>query len=177
MTPILPSSLVETFTATLNSSDPSKRPRSMPNSYLPARFQGRDAEGVVMVGDAMNMRHPLTGGGMTVALNDVLILTELFGASDSATAIDLGDWSQVSPRLESWYWRRKGVATCINVLAQALYSLFGADGEEALVMKRGVETDFACHQMNISKSSRPAASSTLSSAAFGYPDRYPSSPP
>lgn len=130
--PILPPQLVPTFLSTLNSSDSEKRPRSMPNSYLPARFQGRDAEGVVMLGDAMNMRHPLTGGGMTVALNDVLILTDLLGMSGTATAVDLGDWSQVAPRLESWYWRRKGVATCINVLAQALYSLFGADGQQTV---------------------------------------------
>lgn len=30
---------------------------------------------------------------------------------------------------EVWFWRRKGLSGTINVLAQALYSLFGADGE------------------------------------------------
>ena len=34
-------------------------------------------EGVMLVGDSYNMRHPLTGGGMTVALHDVVILTRL----------------------------------------------------------------------------------------------------
>lgn len=29
--------------------------------------------GVLLLGDAYNMRHPLTGGGMSVALNDVRI--------------------------------------------------------------------------------------------------------
>ena len=30
--------------------------------------------GVVLVGDSLNMRHPLTGGGMSVALSDVCML-------------------------------------------------------------------------------------------------------
>jgi squalene monooxygenase len=31
------------------------------------------SSGVLLLGDAYNMRHPLTGGGMSVALNDVQI--------------------------------------------------------------------------------------------------------
>lgn len=33
--------------------------------------------GVLLLGDAYNMRHPLTGGGMSVALNDVIIWRSL----------------------------------------------------------------------------------------------------
>lgn len=33
--------------------------------------------GVLLLGDAYNMRHPLTGGGMSVVLNDVHIWREL----------------------------------------------------------------------------------------------------
>lgn len=33
--------------------------------------------GVLLLGDAYNMRHPLTGGGMSVVLNDVRIWKEL----------------------------------------------------------------------------------------------------
>lgn len=33
--------------------------------------------GVLLLGDAYNMRHPLTGGGMSVALNDVCIWRNL----------------------------------------------------------------------------------------------------
>lgn len=29
------------------------------------------------IGDSFNMRHPLTGGGMTVALNDVVIVRDI----------------------------------------------------------------------------------------------------
>jgi squalene monooxygenase len=33
--------------------------------------------GALMMGDAFNMRHPLTGGGMTVALSDIVLLRNL----------------------------------------------------------------------------------------------------
>ena len=47
------------------------RIRSMPSSFLPPA--PLEKPGVLLLGDAMNMRHPLTGGGMSVALNDVRI--------------------------------------------------------------------------------------------------------
>ena len=48
----------------------------MPNPFLPPVEQGTAVtkEGV---GDSWNMRHPLKGGGMTVALNDVVVLRDL----------------------------------------------------------------------------------------------------
>lgn len=42
--------------------------------------------GVLLLGDAYNMRHPLTGGGMSVALNDVMIWRSLL-----QNIPDLGD--------------------------------------------------------------------------------------
>lgn len=114
------------------------RIRSMPNSYLPAYPQGRATPGVILAGDSMNMRHPLTGGGMSVALNDCVLLTELLGGGEQVGIVEgdkrgvlplgNGDWETVKGRLEEWHWRRKGLSSTINVLAQALYSLFGADG-------------------------------------------------
>ncbi|PIK33703.1 putative squalene monooxygenase isoform X1 [Apostichopus japonicus] len=50
--------------------------RSMPNSFLPPA--PIEKSGVLLLGDAYNMRHPLTGGGMSVALNDVKLWRELF---------------------------------------------------------------------------------------------------
>ncbi len=38
------------------------RLRGMPNSFLPATMQGHGKEGLILIGDAWNMRHPLTGG-------------------------------------------------------------------------------------------------------------------
>ena len=130
--PILPSSIVPSFEVALEST----KLRSMPNSYLQATPQGRKRVGAILAGDSMNMRHPLTGGGMTVALNDCVLLTELLGGGvtvgmvegDKRGVVGLRDWEMVRERMEEWHWRRKGIATCINTLAQALYSLFGADG-------------------------------------------------
>lgn len=108
----------------------------MPNSWLPSYPQGRDVQGVFLAGDALNMRHPLTGGGMTVAFSDAVILTSLLGGGekvgstegDKRGKVDLKSWYEVSERLEEWHWRRKGVASCVNVLSLALYSLFAAEG-------------------------------------------------
>jgi len=98
----------------------------MPNSFLPAAEQGRKGclEGAVLLGDSWNMRHPLTGGGMTVALNDVVLLTQLLGEVD-----DLSDWERVSGVLHRFHWRRKPLASTINILSVALYDLFRADGK------------------------------------------------
>ncbi len=125
-----------------------QRLRSMPNSFLPPSMQGQSdqAKGVIVVGDAMNMRHPLTGGGMTVGLWDAIHLTEALGGSEwaplagdapSRTPIDLNQWTSISPALRSWHWNRKGLSSVINILAQALYSLFGADDENLEVLREG----------------------------------------
>lgn len=75
---------------------------------------------------------------MSVGLWDVVHLTTSLGgaqwtplARDAASpdAKDLTQWDDLKPALRSWHWRRKGLASVINILAQALYSLFGADGE------------------------------------------------
>ena len=103
--------------------------RSMPNSFLPPsvnRFPG-----MVMLGDAMNMRHPLTGGGMTVAFNDVVLLKELLSPKEVP---DLGNTKLVLKQMERFHWKRKGLTSVINILAQALYSLFAANGTYAKLL-------------------------------------------
>lgn len=97
----------------------------MPNSFLPSVEQGGKytKEGIILLGDAWNMRHPLTGGGMTVALNDVVILSKLLAKVDN-----FHNWDQMSDLLSKWHWSRKPLAAMINILSVALYDLFGADG-------------------------------------------------
>lgn len=97
--------------------------RSMPNSWLPPSTQ--QVPGMVLLGDAMNMRHPLTGGGMTVAFNDVLMLRDLLSPEKVP---DLGDTARVKKQMRRFHWRRKNLTSVINILAQALYSLFAANG-------------------------------------------------
>jgi len=101
------------------------RLRRMPNSFLPPIEQGTATtkEGVILIGDSWNMRHPLTGGGMTVALNDVVVLRDLLGSVN-----DLKDWRQIQKALHRWHWDRKPLASTVNILSVALYDLFGADG-------------------------------------------------
>ncbi|KAK6819711.1 squalene monooxygenase [Apiospora arundinis] len=118
--PQLPAAIQPSFRAALEKDD--KIPRSMPNSWLPPSRQDMNP-GIVVLGDAMNMRHPLTGGGMTVALNDVLILQELLAPSQIP---NLGDSAAVSKAMAKFHWQRKSLTSIINVLAMALYSLFSA---------------------------------------------------
>ena len=97
----------------------------MPNSFLPPVEQGgpHSKEGVILLGDAWNMRHPLTGGGMTVAFADVVLLAPMIAAEPN-----LADWHALTDVLHRWHWARKPLASTINILSIALYDLFGADG-------------------------------------------------
>lgn len=96
---------------------------SMPNSFLPASTN--KTPGMILLGDAMNMRHPLTGGGMTVAFNDVVLVTKLLSPENVP---DLEDTDVVLRQMSRFHWERKALTSVINILAQALYSLFAANG-------------------------------------------------
>lgn len=106
--------------------------RSMPNSWLPPSAQ--QVPGMVLLGDAMNMRHPLTGGGMTVAFNDVVLLSDLLSPDNVP---DLADTKAVQAVMRSFHWKRKNLSTVINVLAQALYSLFAANDRQLKALQLG----------------------------------------
>ncbi|KDR80986.1 hypothetical protein GALMADRAFT_241584 [Galerina marginata CBS 339.88] len=110
------------------------RLRRMPNSFLPPVEQGRrhSKESAILLGDSWNMRHPLTGGGMTVALSDVVVLCDLL-----ATVDDLKDWRQVKKVLHDWHWKRKPLSSTVNILSVALYDLFGAEDENLQVLRTG----------------------------------------
>ena len=110
-----------------------KIPKSMPNSWLPAAKQTRTT-GAILLGDALNMRHPLTGGGMTVAFNDALLLASLLTPQ---TIPSLADHAAVRAAMARFHADRKSLTSIINVLAQALYSLFAADGWQLRALQRG----------------------------------------
>ena len=118
--PDLPKSLQSAFDDALSSPE---RLKTMPNSFLPPSVNR--TPGIVLLGDAMNMRHPLTGGGMTVAFNDVVLLSELLSPKNVPSFDDTG---LVLQQMRTFHWRRKSLSSVINILAQALYSLFAADG-------------------------------------------------
>lgn len=106
--------------------------RSMPNSFLPPTTQ--KIPGLVILGDALNMRHPLTGGGMTVAFNDVLLLSNLLSPAHIPS---LEDSQAVLTQLQAFHWRRKSSSSVINILAMALYSLFAADDPLLTTLQNG----------------------------------------
>ena len=106
--------------------------RSMPNSFLPPTTS--KTAGLILLGDAMNMRHPLTGGGMTVAFNDVVLLHDLLRPDQVP---DLADTRAVLKAMRTFHWRRKSLTAVINILAQALYSLFAANDANLRVLQRG----------------------------------------
>lgn len=113
----------------------SQRLRQMPNSSLSAVCQQKP--GVVMLGDSLNMRHPLTGGGMTVGFCDVQLLSELL------QDVDFDRSSEVLSVLETFHSRRKKHCTAINVLAQALYTLFSAgDNADLRILRDACFTYF-----------------------------------
>ncbi|KAL9043621.1 MAG: hypothetical protein Q9214_003197 [Letrouitia sp. 1 TL-2023] len=126
--PSLPKCVQTSFEKALDQS----KLRSMPNSFLPPSTQL--VPGMIMLGDAMNMRHPLTGGGMTVAFNDVVLLRELLSPQNIA---DLGNTKLVQKQMRAFHWRRKNLTSVINILAQALYSLFAANDKQLKALQRG----------------------------------------
>uniref|UniRef100_A0A8C3AFI9 Squalene monooxygenase n=1 Tax=Cyclopterus lumpus TaxID=8103 RepID=A0A8C3AFI9_CYCLU len=114
--PQLPEHLKEPFMGALQND----RLRSMPASFLPPSPVNKP--GVLLLGDAYNMRHPLTGGGMSVALNDVRIWRSLL-----ENIPDLYDNRAMLQAKKKFHWQRKSSHSfVVNVLAQALYELFAA---------------------------------------------------
>lgn len=117
--PSLPARVRPSFEAALEKD----RLRSMPNSFLPPIKN--KTPGLIVLGDAMNMRHPLTGGGMTVAFNDAVLLSE---ALSPEKVPRLDDTPAVIKQMSEFHWKRKNFSSTINILAQALYALFAANG-------------------------------------------------
>lgn len=104
------------------------RVRSMPNSFLPPVTNLKP--GVILLGDAYNMRHPLTGAGMSVALNDIVIWRDLL-----ISVPCLSDHNSILERLKVFQWKRKqSHSFVINILAQSLYALFSASDGKYVVM-------------------------------------------
>jgi len=90
--------------------------KAMPNMMVASKPVRK--AGVVLLGDSLNMRHPLTGGGMTVALTDVQLLGDLLAKAGS-----LKNKNEINQAVEEFYRKRHSVNATINILADALYGV------------------------------------------------------
>lgn len=125
--PNLPKSVVPSFRKCLQD----RKFRAMPNQYLSAPKQGSRNKGFIMLGDSLNLRHPLTGGGMTVGINDTALLAKLL------YKVDLADHDEVGRKLAHFHTKRKNLDAVINTLSIALYSLFAADSKGLKILQEG----------------------------------------
>jgi 2-polyprenyl-6-methoxyphenol hydroxylase-like FAD-dependent oxidoreductase len=112
--PQLPAESKEAFLEAVNT----QKPMCMQNKRLDGKPSVK--KGAVLLGDAWNMRHPLTGGGMTVALKDVEMLTKHLRGIDLRRASDL----RVESAMATFQRNRAAHASTINVLANALHKVF-----------------------------------------------------
>ncbi|ONH92128.1 hypothetical protein PRUPE_8G156800 [Prunus persica] len=118
--PQVPPQLLKAFIAAIEKGNiRTMQNKSMPATPLPT-------PGALLLGDSFNMRHPLTGGGMTVALSDIVLLRDLL-----RPLTDLNDAPALCEYLESFYTLRKPVSSTINTLAGALYKVFCASPDPA----------------------------------------------
>jgi len=92
----------------------------MPNHYMPAKPIVR--KGAVLLGDALNMRHPLTGGGLTAVFNDVFLLSKHL-----LEMPDFNDSQLIHDKLSQYYKDRQHANANVNIMANALYGVMSND--------------------------------------------------
>jgi len=90
--------------------------KMFPNHRLPAMPIKK--AGAVLLGDSLNMRHPLTGGGMTAVFADVKNLGE-----NLETVKDFSDKKAVSKAVQKYYDTRHLGTQTTNILADGLYGV------------------------------------------------------
>jgi squalene monooxygenase len=110
--PFLPEGMHASFLEAIDEGDF----KVMPNHYMPGKpYFGA---GAVLLGDALTMRHPLTGGGMTASFTDVLALGKLI------IQHDIKDSVESQRTIWGFYRPKRRDNSTINILADALYRVF-----------------------------------------------------
>ena len=112
VTPYIPECMVNSYAQALQEGGF----KVMPNHYMAAKPILR--KGAVMLGDALNMRHPLTGGGLTAVFSDIQILSTHLLAMPDFNNTDL-----IHDKIEAYYRDRQNANANLNILANALYSV------------------------------------------------------
>uniref|UniRef100_A0A7N0T4V2 Squalene monooxygenase n=1 Tax=Kalanchoe fedtschenkoi TaxID=63787 RepID=A0A7N0T4V2_KALFE len=129
--PQLPAELQKAFISAVDKGNI----KSIPCRSMPAT--ARPTPGAILLGDSLNMRHPSTGGGVSVALYDIVILRDLLRPLTS-----LNDSPALCTYLESFYIRRKPAASTINAMADALYKVISPPPDLTAQMMRKACFDY-----------------------------------
>lgn len=110
--PIIPDSAKPSFIDAVNAG----KYKVFPNHRLPANPILK--KGVVLLGDSLNMRHPLTGGGMTAAFSDCYNLGNCL--------LEINNWwdqHEIELAVKKFYDTKTNQTGSINILADALYGV------------------------------------------------------
>jgi squalene monooxygenase len=124
VTPYIPACMLPSYHVALEEG----KFKVMPNHYMAAKPIIR--KGAVMLGDALNMRHPITGGGLTAVFSDIQIL--------SKHLLDMPDFSNtdlIQKKTEAYYRDRQSANANLNILANALYGVMSNDLLKTAVFK------------------------------------------
>lgn len=118
--PIIPESAKPSFIAAVNAG----KYKVFPNHRLPANPIIK--KGVVLLGDSLNMRHPLTGGGMTAAFSDCYNLGNCL--------FEINNWwdqHEIELAIKKFYDTKTNQTGSINILADALYGVMTSEDLKA----------------------------------------------
>lgn len=124
VTPYIPDCMLDSYTQALQKGGI----KVMPNHYMAAKPIVR--KGAVMLGDSLNMRHPLTGGGLTAVFSDIEILSAHLLAMPDFNNTDL-----IHKKIEAYYRDRQNANANLNILANALYAVMSNDLLKTAVFK------------------------------------------
>jgi squalene monooxygenase len=100
----------------------------MPNHYMAAKPVLKS--GAVLLGDALNMRHPLTGGGITAVFSDVKIL-----GSHLMDMANFSDTDLINKKVQMYYKDRKRANANVNIMANALYGVMSNESLKKAVFQ------------------------------------------
>lgn len=102
--------------------------RSMPISCYPQTYSA--TLGLVGIGDHNNQRHPLTGGGMTCAFRDAVLLADNLAAIPNLRSSNPAELTRTHAKMQkailAYSRQRFAHSSCINILSWALYRVFGS---------------------------------------------------
>lgn len=107
------------------------RYRNQQLNFLPANPVIKP--GVILLGDALNVRHALTAGGMTAGLSDVVLVREML-----RKVSDFFDYSAIMNLYQQFTVDRKKTTFSLNVFAFSLYHLYASPDYHVKKIKRGM---------------------------------------